>query len=365
MPKKSKSADASTVETPEVFGGIQETTPGKREEDPPIVLTRSDPSFEAREKLAEKLWEEEKENFHVACGPDEGKPAEEVLGDTEDAETPADSETEEEVEAKPAEDQGIEGDGAEADEGTEDEEEYETLVVDGVETKKTAKEVYEAGKRALQKDMSADKRLEEATALLNEVKAGVMPQLSDQDVAARRQLQPVPNQEQQARIKALYEQLRYGDDEEGEQALREVLGGRESATPQMEQIFYGVGLMLEQEKIRTAFVSDPGAGGYSDILPKENGGKCEDPEVWGFFDYKVNQLIQQGEPNALPTYQKAAETVRSRFSTQGRQAGLSEKRDKKRGIDVVKGVKAKTPATPEEKEETHEDILNWHRRNRA
>lgn len=363
--KKSAPKQAEKAETPaqeaDIPGGEREYTLGK--DDAPIILTRTDPNFEARERLAEQLWEREKGNL-TFFGEEEAK---------EDEESPdqGEEETEDEPEAA-EEDTGDVQEEEEAPESGEvdvkaEEDEEDTLIIDGQQTKKSKKEIYEAGKRALQKDLSADKRLEEATRLLREAQSTVQAQLSAQDAqAGARNLQPVPTGDQKKRIQDLYEKLRYGSDEEGTDALTEVLGGR-TATPQLNDILYNVGLYLERDRIRHAFMTPPDEGGYADIYPTEQGGLCEDPEVWDYFDFRVNKALQSGSPNELATYRKAAEAVRQRFAMKADtpKASLEEKKAKKREIDVVKGVKKKAPPVEVEKEETHEDILRWHRKNRG
>lgn len=366
MPKKGKgtpseTADTSTVDdtgTPEIFGGVEEHTIGKDEV--PIFLTRTDPNFEDREKLAEKLWEQEKDNFVPVTGGDaeEGADREEKSAEAEEA-----------VEAKPEEGKEDEGDAEEDEEAAESEE----LIVDGEKIVKTKAEIEEAGgKRNLQKILAADKRLEEATLLLRQAQATVQAQLPGQGAASQREPQPV-SQEQGQKIKALYEKLRYGDDDEGQEAMQELLQGR-TATPvdkqeilqAVEQMFYGYNLAGEKKRIQAVFTTAPDQGGYADIYPEEMGGKSKDPEMWEFFDYKINQLVNAGEPQELATYQKAADAVRKRFGAgTTQQDSLADKRERKRGIDVVQGVKTKTPGTPQVKADTHDDIIKWHQKERG
>lgn len=362
MPKKGKQVPMPAHEkgsnTGVVPGGEQESTIG--DNDVPIVLTRTDPNFDERERLAEELWNKEKGELEGTGEEEEHTEPEVKTDDTDKSDdTDADTEAKEEAEEVEEEDKTVEGDGKkEEDRAEEIEEEYETLTIDGQKVQKPKNEIYEAGKRALQKDLSADKRLEDATRLLRETQATISARLPD-GVAHQRPLQPVPDKEQQAKIKQLYEKLRYGDDDEGEAAMTELLQGR-TATPQIEEILYGVSRYIERERIRSVFTTPQDKGGYADIYPEEGGGKCTDPEIWEFFDYKVNQMINRGEPNELPTYQKAADEVRKRFSAFSSKPSLSDKRDKKRDIDVVKGVKAKSHASEKPREETHKDIINEH-----
>ena len=371
MPNKSKQTPPASEPSTTIPGGVVEHTLGK--DDVQISITRSDPGFEDREALAEKLWESEKDR-HV---PITGGDTEGEEGATSEEKDP---ETEEEVGTKPAEDQEIEGDEEEGTETAEEpDSETQELLVDGEKVIKSKAEIAEVGGvRNMQKILAADRRLEqatrerqEATRLLKEIqeaaKAGLPPK------GGATQEESALSTEQQERIKALGEKWKYGDEEESQEALQQLLAeGRNTATPQLKQevmqdvvrLLYQQKIAQEARRVHSVFTAAPEDDGYADIYPKEKGGKCEDPEVWEFFDYKINSLVNAGEPQELATYRKAADAVRKRFATIPPDA-LAEKRERKRGIDVVQGVKAKSPAIPKDKTEIHDDIINWHRKDRG
>ena len=371
MPNKSKQTPPASEPSTTIPGGVVEHTLGK--DDVQISITRSDPGFEDREALAEKLWESEKDR-HV---PITGGDTEGEEGATSEEKDP---ETEEEVGTKPAEDQEIEGDEEEGTETAEEpDSETQELLVDGEKVIKSKAEIAEVGGvRNMQKILAADRRLEqatrerqEATRLLKEIQEAAKAGLPSKGGAT--QEESALSTEQQERIKALSEKWKYGDEEESQEALQQLLAeGRNTATPQLKQevmqdvvrLLYQQKIAQEARRVHSVFTAAPEDDGYADIYPKEKGGKCEDPEVWEFFDYKINSLVNAGEPQELATYRKAADVVRKRFATIPPDA-LAEKRERKRGIDVVQGVKAKSPAIPKDKTETHDDIINWHRKDRG
>ena len=362
MPKKGstpETADSTTV--PEVFGGIEESTVGK--DDVPITIIRSDPNFEDREKLAEKLYEQDKDDLTAVMG--------EEAEEGEDRE-PKDTEADETVAGKPEEseeDEGVEEEGETAAEVPDPE--SEELTVDGQKIVKTRDEIYEAGKRALQKDLSADKRLEEATYLLRKAEDRDA-KLPTEGAAQEPKPKPVPTAEQKESIKALFEKWKYGDDDEGQEALQEMLEGAKATQEDKRETLQAVAQLLQRERLNTeakrihsVFLAPPDQDGYADIYPTEKGGKCEDPEVWEFFDYKIRQATGSGEPHEMATYRKAADATRKMFARTPQQDSLAEKRERKRGIDVVQGVKTKTPGVKQDKEESHADIIKWHQKERG
>jgi hypothetical protein len=195
--------------------------------------------------------------------------------------------------------------------------------------------------------------------------------LPQEGAAQGKQSEPVYTQEQKERVKELFEKWKYGDDDEGQEALRVMLEGRKATPEDKQETLRAVARMLQAERMKTeaerihaVFLAPPEQDGYADIYPVEKGGKCENPKVWRYFDYAINQAINSGEPQALATYRKAAAEAREMFATTSQDA-LAEKRERKRGIDVVQGVKVKTPGAPVEKEESHADIIKWHQKTRG
>ena len=96
-----------------------------------------------------------------------------------------------------------------------------TIKVDGVMQQVPREKIYEAGLRAVQKESSADRRLEEATRLLREVEQRIAPQ-------------PVQNTPppQAWDEEIIAYALAHGTEEQKAEAVRQIRGGRqEMATP--------------------------------------------------------------------------------------------------------------------------------------
>ena len=102
-------------------------------------------------------------------------------------------------------------------------EELVTIQVDGVLQQVSTDKIYEAGVRAVQKESSADRRLEEATRLLRHVEQQVAPR------AEPTQNTPPPQAWDEEIIAYA---LAHGNEEQKAEAVRQIRGGRqELATP--------------------------------------------------------------------------------------------------------------------------------------
>ena len=100
-----------------------------------------------------------------------------------------------------------------------------TIKVDGVMQQVPREKIYEAGLRAVQKESSADRRLEEATRLLRQVEQQFAPQPVQQQV----QHSPSPQTWDEEIIAYA---LAHGTEEQKAEAVRQIRGGRqETATP--------------------------------------------------------------------------------------------------------------------------------------
>ena len=131
-----------------------------------------------------------------------------------------------------------------------------TIKVDGVMQQVPREKIYEAGLRAVQKESSADRRLEEATRLLREVEQRIAPQPVQN---------PPPSQAWDEEIIAYA--LAHGTEEQKAEAVRQIRGGRqETATPDQiastveSRILDKVDFQSSAEWFQTAYkdiVSDP------------------------------------------------------------------------------------------------------------
>jgi len=95
----------------------------------------------------------------------------------------------------------------------EPEEEFETLKVEGQDVKYAKSKIYDAGKRALQKELAADKNLEESKRLRREAE-----ELLEN---ARLGKEQSNDADRNARLSEIAQRLQFGDQEEGQAALAE------------------------------------------------------------------------------------------------------------------------------------------------
>lgn len=144
------------------------------------------------------------------------------------------------------------------------------LKVDGQELDVELDKVIEAGKRTLQKETAADKRLEEATRILNEAKAQA------ENLSKYRPSSPDVDETSQPSLETdaatLADTIVNGDKDEVAKALQKVLGataGRRMAedTPKMSQaeVYNMVRGALEVQNAMELFKAEPEKGGYGDL----------------------------------------------------------------------------------------------------
>jgi len=169
------------------------------------------------------------------------------------------------------------------------------IVVDGeVQTVELSK-VLDAGKRTMQKETAADKRLEEATKLLNEAKA--QKELPQEDAQEGKPVVP----------KEIVQAIQYGTEEEAQEAVAQLIDmGRtkESVTPEdVETIVHNaVKAEANAKSIADRFALPEDKGGFSDIK--------EDPYLMNMAIEETNQLLASGEQNEWETYEKAGKKIR-------------------------------------------------------
>lgn len=225
---------------------------------------------------------------------------------------------------------------------TEEQEELLTLKVDGEEIKRSKKEVLEAGIKALQKESAADKRLREATELLNQVKQNTRP---PSDVAAQNQ-QPSIDAE-------LIQKIQYGDQAEASEALENLMS-RNKFDPSL------IGQMVQQqvtEQITVTQIQQRFQSEFSDILA--------DPYLTKLAADKADERLRAGEPNTWDTYKAAAEEVKAwkgKFSAPV--DSFADKKDRKRSLTVVTEASAKKALPEEDPPESVADVINNMRRAR-
>lgn len=153
-------------------------------------------------------------------------------------------------------------------------EKFVTLTIDGKETKVPESKILDAGTRAMQKDIAADTRLEEATQILNDAKATAeqltksdsQPSTQDVDDTASKS---VDNE-------ALAKTLIDGDVDEVAKAIGDIMGtGRqdELATQavkmQPNDVYGMVEGALQMKEAMETFEKPPEDGGYGDLYSDE------------------------------------------------------------------------------------------------
>ena len=287
-----------------------------------------------------------------------------VLAD-EMGEEPATVEEEEAppVEGASPEDTGEPEDEAEDAAAGDDEEEEEdtpavvemvTIVVDGEKREVPLSDVMDAGKRTLQKESAADKRLreaaemrEQATKLLEAAGRRVEEQLPEEGAAPS----PISDEERE-RVATLAESILYGEEEERNEALAEVIGmGRVEATPSDDRVLALIHAELHASEIRNKLSASPESGGYADIM--------SDPYLFSIASARVDALLQEGQPNSWELYAGVCDEVRAwrdglvKDTPAEKKLGddIKAKGERKKSIDTVTSVTAKSPSTvkPEKK----------------
>ena len=260
------------------------------------------------------------------------QPPEELDDEEQDSET-ADTESSESSEQQTSEQ-------------VEEQEELLTLKVDGEEIKRSKKDVLEAGIKALQKESAADKRLREATELLNQVKQQNTRPPSD-----------VAPQNQQPSIDAeLIQKIQYGDETEAREALENLLGRNKLDPATIQQLVQ----QQVNEQITVAQIQQRFQSEFSDILA--------DPYLTKLAADKAGERLQAGEPNNWDTYKAAAEEVKawkSKFSAPVAPADtFADKKARKQSMTVINEASAKKALPEEDPPESVADVINDIRRAR-
>lgn len=233
--------------------------------------------------------------------------------------------------------------------------EEDDLVIDGVTQKVPKSKIYDTGKRALQKEIAADKKLEDAGKRAKEILAAAEQEAekikgkqrpSDQDaVDDSGALDKDPNLDH--KLSDWVSKIQYGSEEEGKEALRQILMQGRGNTPatqaiKEEDVIEKVEQKLALKEIRKQFTKE-----FSDLV--------EDPELYGIVVMRVNAALTGGKPNAWETYQEIGNAVRERYvrhetittedektKTQDKPINLEQRREKKRSIDTLKPASGRT-----------------------
>lgn len=204
-----------------------------------------------------------------------------------------------------------------------------TLIVDGKEVQKPLSEVLDAGKRYLQKDMTADERLVEATRILKEAKELNTGRAAQPTEA--RPSNPVQGEDDDA---ALARAIQLGSDDEARAAISKLRnGGRVDD----QSITSMIDARIEFREA-AAWVQST----YKDLL--------EDPVLGGIFMQKEAEARAAGDKRSYRTlYTEIGDGLRKwREGLVPKQDTTQDKNDRKATVTVIPTANAKAPVNRDE-----------------
>lgn len=246
--------------------------------------------------------------------------------------------------------------------------EEDELIIDGAKQKVTKSKIYDTGKRALQKELAADKKLEEAGRRAQEIVTAAQqeaenirtgktrPSEGDKPSDADERTATLDDPDFDKKLSGWVSKIQYGSEDEGKQALKEILmqGRGSTATPVKEDdVIDKVERRLFLKGIRQRFDAD-----FKDLM--------EDPELFEITRSRVNKALQSGEPNTWETYEAVGQAVREKFVRHetvvdepekkpgDKPINLEQRREKKRSLDSLKTASART--TEQEAPVTNPDV---------
>jgi hypothetical protein len=196
-----------------------------------------------------------------------------------------------------------------------------TLIVDGKEVTKSLSEVLDAGKRFLQKDITADERLVEATRILKEAKQVKGISETQTDTSTTTSVQDADDAE-------LARAIQLGSDEEARDAIRKL---RKSGKGDDASITSMIDARLEFREAAQWVQSDKG---YADIL--------SDSLLGGVFMQKEQEARQQGDKRPYrELYKEIGDGLRKwRDGLAPKPDALQNKQDRKSNVTVIPTARA-------------------------
>lgn len=291
----------------------------------PSIVTAHDPRNDMIEALAESVINERREYAAYHGADFQEDDVKEVVAE-ETAETA--EETEE-----------VEGAAETVAEVEEVQEDLVTLKIDGKEQQVPRSQVEEYGIRALQKELAADRKLEEATRILNEAKQKFTQPSPD-----------VANQSPSNDAAELAKAIQYGSEDEAVQAIKN-LQGRNTATPDQ------IALMVDQ---RVQFLN--AAQWFESEYPEI----VKDPYLMQIVINAEDQRRTQGDSRTFrEIYKEIGDEVRSWRDKIAGPSHLEDKRAKKAAVQTIPSASVRqTPPEPE-KTESAADVVDQIRRARG
>lgn len=303
--------------------------------------------------------------------PEEDEQEEQEEEETEEKEVKkeeVDDETDEDAEDKEKE--------TEQEEKEDTEQKKIKVKIDGVEQEVTMDEMI----RGYQKNAAADKRLEEATRLLQEAKNVKEQKQPSDDTDANddtKDAGPDIDEIFEDIDAKLVQAIQYGEDadvaealKEHRTALRKHLGAAKAATINEDEIIEKAVQRIEGKSIWERFRKPVKEGGFEDLT--------KDPMILKIAEEEVDKLFQGNAPNTWETYVEAGNNARKRLGwklptqeneTEGKNVikdkadkadkeAMDKKRDKKRKIDSIDTASASTESTvQEEKPESPSEVI--------
>lgn len=204
-----------------------------------------------------------------------------------------------------------------------------TLIVDGKEVQKPLSEVLDAGKRYLQKDMTADERLVEATRILKEAKELNTGKAAQPTEA--RPPNPVQGEDDDA---ALARAIQLGSDDEARAAISKL---RNSGRVDDQSITSMIDARIEFREAASWVQST-----YKDLL--------EDPVLGGIFMQKEAEARAAGDKRSYrDLYTEIGDGLRKwKEGLVPKQDTTQDKNDRKANLTVIPTANAKAPINRDE-----------------
>lgn len=235
------------------------------------------------------------------------------------------------------------------DESEEDEQDLVVLKVDGEEQQVERDKVLEAGIRALQKESTADKRLQEATELLKQAK--------EQQFSEKEESITLPsNDDEDLTASQLAQAIQYGDDDDVTSAINVLLQRRDNATSTVPD---DVREELKQEA-RTEAALKVEFDNAVDRFKKEYSEIADDPMLMQVMINKEAQLRQEGDSRGYwELYDEIGKEINDWLDKKSpTESGLDKRRRKKESIDNVEGANAPVGKKQTPKPKSRKDLLN-------
>lgn len=235
------------------------------------------------------------------------------------------------------------------------------LIVDGAKIKAKKSDIYEAGKRAMQKESAADKRLKEAAELKKELEEALKKAKSEPEhkPSVSTDASDAPDSEDELEIDAdAIESIQMGSIDEAKTAIASILKKALAATRKAPTDVTGaVEAALRQrdeaqkammyEQIREKVKLPPDQGGFADLV--------EDKDLYSLYSNEVARQLAAGKPDVWETYELAGKAVRDKWINKT-PAVPTEKVERKKGLVSVKAATGKQIKTTEETPMTEEEF---------